>query len=539
MSEKNIYWNKYKNNLTGRDPLGIQAINIQLYSSLIPGVTNVTDRLRYYSFYPWIFDLYVSRGVQLEVKTYIRRAEFLFGLISFYHHKNDIDRSEHMVGTEKMPRAIEDLENSGYLKLTKYTDTKDSEFRYFKNQWGGFGQYYIGVLKQLGILSREKSDKNKYTIKLFERGSRLAESFNTQYANMFIGCVTKDSVSYEDLKTLTIDLCACGIQKNTEEYSLLYNYLFSTDDYNYSEQIFNRRDTINILLNILTSEKKPGHYWEILNALFFGYSKNGIVLKIPDNLMNISFCWKYYLLHEYFCLSLLGIYSCLKDIIGNDKISSMVITKKCWERYIIKTNETDFRPTLKMFYNQLKKNKKGFEILGITNQLIGENDQWFKGNIYNEYNISNSIEREHAFPKIFVESISLLFLVLARYCNLNEREIKAITKKLSLSNYPINLNKLKNDYDAKWINCNVQQILYDIIELYILRRHIDVAFKKLYVEGISTFRIYKESDCYSLSELDFNDIRKTSPRIKNLLQILADLQIVKEMQGGYSIHDIN
>ena len=41
---------KYKK---GDDPLGVQQPCIAVYSTLLPGVTNVTDRVAYYGFGPW------------------------------------------------------------------------------------------------------------------------------------------------------------------------------------------------------------------------------------------------------------------------------------------------------------------------------------------------------------------------------------------------------------------------------------------------------------------------------------------------------
>ena len=38
----------------GLDHLGTQAPCVLIYSQLLPGITNVTDRARYYSFYPWL-----------------------------------------------------------------------------------------------------------------------------------------------------------------------------------------------------------------------------------------------------------------------------------------------------------------------------------------------------------------------------------------------------------------------------------------------------------------------------------------------------
>ncbi len=38
----------------GLDHLAVQAPCINIYGRLLPGITNVTDRARYYTFYPWL-----------------------------------------------------------------------------------------------------------------------------------------------------------------------------------------------------------------------------------------------------------------------------------------------------------------------------------------------------------------------------------------------------------------------------------------------------------------------------------------------------
>ncbi|MFU7556908.1 hypothetical protein, partial [Pseudomonas paraeruginosa] len=45
----------------GIDHLGTQASCVMIYGQLLPGITNVTDRARYYSFYPWLVWSYDQR----------------------------------------------------------------------------------------------------------------------------------------------------------------------------------------------------------------------------------------------------------------------------------------------------------------------------------------------------------------------------------------------------------------------------------------------------------------------------------------------
>jgi len=46
---------------TGRDPLGMQAGSIILYQSLLPGISNITLRARYYSFFSFVVHEYALR----------------------------------------------------------------------------------------------------------------------------------------------------------------------------------------------------------------------------------------------------------------------------------------------------------------------------------------------------------------------------------------------------------------------------------------------------------------------------------------------
>src|SRR5947208_6755144 len=72
--------------IKGLDHLGIQVVSANLYTFLLPGITNVTDRARYYSFYPWVVDRYARNGPtqrdRIAWLTWIRRFDFAFCMAS-------------------------------------------------------------------------------------------------------------------------------------------------------------------------------------------------------------------------------------------------------------------------------------------------------------------------------------------------------------------------------------------------------------------------------------------------------------------------
>src|SRR3546814_11642898 len=55
------HWTKTGSWTMGLDPLGLQATSIRIYQSLVPNITNITNRLRYYAYFPWLIELYEKK----------------------------------------------------------------------------------------------------------------------------------------------------------------------------------------------------------------------------------------------------------------------------------------------------------------------------------------------------------------------------------------------------------------------------------------------------------------------------------------------
>src|SRR3954470_11974257 len=104
--------------IRGLDHLGVQGPCIALYAQLLPGITNVTDRARYYSFYPWLIWSYEKRSHEGEgFDTFIdasRRADCLFTLIAERHARVMADdparHGPAMVGREALNPALDKLQ---------------------------------------------------------------------------------------------------------------------------------------------------------------------------------------------------------------------------------------------------------------------------------------------------------------------------------------------------------------------------------------------------------------------------------------------
>ncbi|MFA5145362.1 MAG: hypothetical protein WC723_05110 [Candidatus Omnitrophota bacterium] len=529
----NINWLKYRKNLRGRDPLGVQAINIHLYSLLVPGITNVTDRLRYYSFFPWVLKLYKDENIKLDFVPFLRRAEFLFSVITTYHHINEPSWSGHMVGTMVMGQATSELTVNKKIVLSKYTSLEESNQRYFKNRLGGFGQYYLGVLIANGILDR----KGNLEFALYPRGLELANAFvSGNSKDTFITCVLNDKVTAKELDIMKDDLCACNLKRNSSEYKLLSEFLKGQDDPYVRESTYKRRDSLALMFLLLEQTEKTTDYWELLNALYYGVSDNNKKIKIPAGLTETATLWKYYVQHEFFSMALLSLFVSAQHLLDDNGLVNSEIGARLWERYLLNCNPDELQASLKPCLIKLKKNPTLSEFIGYLDSVYAIDKAWDKDAL-SEISISKFLDNKQFPPdSLLVGGLVLLSLVI-RAIKDEQGEPQGINFKGIFSQYPINLSKLRKDYNDRWHKMKIFEVVHELVMEYILNRHIEVAVRKLYTEGLATFRFLREDNIYRHSEIEYDYVGNTSPRLRESLQMMADLKIVNEAKEGFSIID--
>jgi hypothetical protein len=100
-----IGWVEPAKPIRGLDHLGVQGPCIALYAQLLPGITNVTDRARYYSFYPWLVRSFEQRYRDHSIDEFrrvLRRAECLFALIAIRHARVSADGDDGYGATDRV-----------------------------------------------------------------------------------------------------------------------------------------------------------------------------------------------------------------------------------------------------------------------------------------------------------------------------------------------------------------------------------------------------------------------------------------------------
>jgi len=536
----------------GLDPLGVHAISINIYGYLLPGMTNVTIRLRYYTFLCWLLYNYLetsqSKSIE-EWQTYVRRSEFLFALISDFHHLHEKDYNSSTVGS-RTSRAILKKEEEDPVDITKYTKFESSPERYFQNRGGGFAQYYHGPMRDLklivdgGPLRVQLADDVKETNEV-RFGLKAAKAFSkNKNLDLFNNCVKKGKATKDQLKILGDTLCACEICENPEEECLLTNLMFDFENY-FSESGERRRKTLTLILNLIRDFGQSGISIEdFRNICLYKYYPNGKKIMIPDDLKETLEFWSIYQTHEYFAYALLCFLNVFERIIRKDYFSFNDLIEFI-RKDLLKLNLNNF-PYLKHLSEVDFDENANLDIFIKSIAFLNEDEsRWLQENL-SEFYFSKQID-EHLKDEYLAPLVYMVFILLVKiYLKTSNKENFYKNLKVFLtSNYGIHINFLNRVIKENLKKENKLWILIKrVFKEFVIGRHTLVAYRKLRYEKKSTLRYVLENNKYFPTKtLKFDTPVFSSPRLAPAFRFLEDLRIINKniedkyilTQKGYKI----
>jgi hypothetical protein len=301
---------KYKK---GLDPLGVQQPCIAVYSALLPGITNVTNRIAYYGFAPWFSWSFAQRYPEAKPSEFIellRRAEVLLALIGARHALKTPDDfpDQHdgaLVGIDTLRSVVSQGANK-LIRLSYYATLEDAPQRYFKNRRGGLGQYYLGVLRdEYRLLGEHKNGVIDFTI---ERGKPMAEAVAAGVdSDKFFRILEADKVSLEELDSLS-SFCSCQLRtkRRQVERALLLDTVVGHQP-GLSENAEIRRRSISLVLAFLRGaagcEFSFSPENDFLIACYTRLLPNGQPWPLAPSQATIANLWAFYLRGELLSLA--------------------------------------------------------------------------------------------------------------------------------------------------------------------------------------------------------------------------------------------
>ena len=307
------FWAKSADFVRGRDPLGIQNSSISVYSLLLPGMTNLTLRLRYYGFYLWLIEEYFKLPTTNDFRksvrgqyNFIRRAE----LILSYFMVNKFPTEQSVVGSDFANKNFSQLTTQSYYDLALGADKLLTTIKgsvYWDYTSGAFGQYYVGSLMALQLVDSRTEGYFGHT----EKGLKLSKVYSESITNdeaktLFIKRIIEGKLYAEDIDVLMDFSLSKNIYNSSEEDFYIQMLLDNDGEKNKKatgELPQQRKETVILFLQFLSENKDPNSWKNLPIALYSAYQHNS-----NKNTNEAKLGWYYYYLNELVHFSLEAIF---------------------------------------------------------------------------------------------------------------------------------------------------------------------------------------------------------------------------------------
>lgn len=475
-----VYWASNEGFKAGRDPMGIQNSSVATYSVLLPGLTNLTGHIRYYSLYCWLLDEYDRLDKQSPQKVhqynFIRRFELAMAILMYGKGVRAVVGTNY-IDTQKVTR----LDDGSYYLPDGADFEVASEKRYWSLRTGAFGQYYLGSLIFYELIKLEQ-DRRFY---LLEKGKALAsdvrESVDGQTRNDFVNCLLNGVLRTEHLNEFG-PLMLNQIIVGSREWETLNDMLIKPD-HNKSTL---RRETIFLFLKDIGS-----------GVIVDDFVKHRF--KHVNKEINASFGWYFYHLCEVLHYCIESIFSLILseiDNLNNPPVPTLLQETK--KSILLRLEDLDHAKSI----SQLKEQ--------VSNDICDAFEE-----------LKNVIKKRD-----YVEASALAIRLLIRLYKEYE------SNKENIDRFEVN-NSLSQQRGiiGQGIKLYVGRYLYHNLEGYldkllpdIMNQHIFVALRKTGYDNADLRKFISEDGRVYLVEMRYPS--ETTPRINTLFNFLQDLKYI-------------
>lgn len=513
------FWGTSIKLITGLDPLSLQTTSEAIYATMLPGISNLTNRLRYYGFYCWLLDFYFKRekkGNSTEQFKFIRRAELMVAILMQSERKDVLQ----ITGSLFANNLINN-QSGKYFDLAAGADKDDTDKEvYWKYPSGAFGQYYFGAMRALSLVVAVTNDEGDMIYNITHpdarqkvSGKELADAFNkslpAEIQDLFYKNIKKGKLNSEDIPELINYFAIDKVNAGSPEWPLYAAMLLDKDEPGQEvEELFSfhRRDTIIELIN--TALENDGEYnWYKFLLKSYELRSN------PANASKTLKGWYAYLFNEYyqyacgaiFWATLLHLYNFQQDQYLPSFVSKLAkaITKALCKDLKPATAESTLQQILSAIPEEL-----------------------------NEETLYNEIDKQLDDP---IEAAKNGFLLLFRLFIENKEQLHPLKEFMSHKDM-IREGNMVDGLLA--FHIAAEDKIEAFIEQFLLRRiiyrHQMVALRKMGNGTLSTHKFIIE-DQY-IRFIDIFPPRATSPRMNALLNLLSDLKLVDADRMLTSLH---
>ncbi|PZR24257.1 MAG: hypothetical protein DI539_00855 [Flavobacterium psychrophilum] len=486
--------------IVGQDPLGLLNTGNRTFDLLLPGLNNVTDRIRYYSFYCWFFHIYakyVGKPAKKEQFDYLRRAEFILALLA---------AKQKLQGIGGITKAMEIFDNSSEaFDLTvgtgEHKRLKDGT--YWKNPRGIFGQNYVSSLKQLNLIRESEQDSGIFIRTDFEHpnsisGLKLAEAFEKnigqENSTIFITAMINGILTQDDIISLIPKFNMLTVPTGSAEHEIIWKLLTGEDEPKLAKATFFRKKSIQLILEGVSLSK--GAFFD-QQFTIGAYNAKGQINGSVDETLSL---WYFYQLEQYWHMACTGSLFSVLEFLRHQSHGGWIDE----DNFV-----TDITQRTITFLREAFGYKgKTFEDI----ELLGDNEDEM---------VIMTMTHKNAHAKLACNILLIKQMILSN--KPHQSEISLLANRWSLNSKSSFVNSVA--LLEKIAHLPIEDFIIYFIKKYVIVRHQWVALQKMNASQ-STEKLIRE-DGY-IRFIDGIDYNYSSPRINTLLSFLKDMDIISK-----------
>lgn len=499
-------WTEY-NRKNGLDPLGMQNSSVNLYQKLLPGISNVTLRMRYYGLYAWLCRAYAKTDGSNDPerwKKFVRRAEALYALISY--------RAGNQGGVAGIQWAEKTYENAPDEDIDFATAADpDSESKYLKQAWGAYGAAYGSQLFAIGIFWESPDHILPVPSNTFgDRFARILEDELGEHASLFLELIARGSASKKQIDRLA-PIVPSEIPIAGNERALYQDLLLTVQDRD-GLNASSRRSTLLLVLKVSALLKCKPSSEQVRWVLYANQDQEGRGLELKDSALEEQRQrWWVYQVNELCHIALGTLLKFTLDTLGNHSTGLPIkqLISECVDQIL----EVAV-PAPKSWVALLK------------STVIATNS-YDESSELSEFRFCTDIMRgvgrrneSSCSPEIAWKAVQLLAILHKR---VRDEEYPVESELGGFDSEAFQTILTETRFFEEHAVIPFRDILGKIIELKIVRRHLWVAARK-FRSGDYTFLIESDEGRLRLREKDGPAF--TNPRLAPAITFLKDIHLI-------------
>lgn len=545
ISQVDIDWiERDRRVIDGLDHLGIELVSVNLYQALLPGLTNVTERARYYSFYPWIIHRYAQEGPSVRTKeawwNWFRPLDFAYAVACIAHEfQLGGDLGSSVVGAVKARELVKEQPASAIIDFGGLTAIAASgkpteDGAYFKNPEGGFGQYYKNPLKELGVVQTHGAQVFPGVKLSTYAGLKVAETLDSyQTFEELKEIASAGKAKLSDLARIGGGVHPDSIAEESQEESLLRSLFFGLNDDlcqgQDSDHLKWRRSSLLSMLRYVRDcdELHGSPEIEFRWACLTKALPDGTSWRLKNGLFPIVEAWGAYQRNDLLNYSLECLFFAALNLLDEKSLGPRELAAMLTERAMAAVPASDESPRMSALPAQVSA-----WVSACSNRVNeNQNNSWNESSTWAfAHRLETAVKNKNldVIPALVARVLGRLGTDVGTW---NVHPFELVPNALEMSKaHEVQLKRWLDRLATRSTE-RTADFFQELILEWILFRHLRVATRKLANQGVSTFKFRPEEGKLLLIAEELPDPTFTSPRLRQGFRILEDLHYVSRTNG--------